>query len=579
MPNAIKYNTSAETLALKKGNFWIGTGDVGKGPTTSTGFYNGISPPWYTIYLNTGAGPLIYKASDNTQLISLTNTIAGQTFTTVAAALNWYNSQTDKMVFNIDYPAIITDGLVLNLDAGFTPSYPTTGTTWYDVSSSGANGTLVGSPPFVSGVNDFGGSFTFNRFTQWVNLTTSSIFTNSSYTIETWQKYTNIPGGNAPFNSITVLGIVGSQSNTYLWIRITQDTDTGSITVYVENANQGTIVSTIESGVPGGAIWFQLVFTYNYSNNTAIIYANGVQNLSGTFQPFVGTSPTIQLGAITNYPSILWEGSFAASRFYNRALSAAEVLQNYNAEIAQQNALNAEYQEILNYATSLGYTLPSAGQRIKQNKLLVDLKTTEIWDKLDSFFVFQTDGDSNFALIDWKRLVTATAVNSPTFVTNTGFQGNATSSYIDMNFNPLTSKVNMSQDNATYGFYSNILASGASAYAIGTSLAYTRLAYSTGNNRVNSSNGGGGGNQNPGIGYNCMIRNSSTTVVTGRVDGTFTATGTNTSTPILSQSMYFLRQQTQYSAGYLGGGFIASAFNVTQWSSFVTTYTTYKNSL
>jgi hypothetical protein len=54
MPNAIKYNTSAETLALKKGNFYIGTGDVGKGPTSSTGFYNGITPPsgGYTIYLN-----------------------------------------------------------------------------------------------------------------------------------------------------------------------------------------------------------------------------------------------------------------------------------------------------------------------------------------------------------------------------------------------------------------------------------------------------------------------------------------------------------------------------------------------
>jgi hypothetical protein len=36
MPNAIKYNVSAETLALKKGNFWIGTGDVGKGPTSTT---------------------------------------------------------------------------------------------------------------------------------------------------------------------------------------------------------------------------------------------------------------------------------------------------------------------------------------------------------------------------------------------------------------------------------------------------------------------------------------------------------------------------------------------------------------
>jgi len=41
MANPIKYNVSTETLALNKGNWWIGTGDVGKGPTNVTGFYNG----------------------------------------------------------------------------------------------------------------------------------------------------------------------------------------------------------------------------------------------------------------------------------------------------------------------------------------------------------------------------------------------------------------------------------------------------------------------------------------------------------------------------------------------------------
>ena len=63
MPNAIKYNVSAETLALKKGNFYIGTGDVSKGPTSSTGFYNGINPPsgGYTIYLNKASGLNIMK--------------------------------------------------------------------------------------------------------------------------------------------------------------------------------------------------------------------------------------------------------------------------------------------------------------------------------------------------------------------------------------------------------------------------------------------------------------------------------------------------------------------------------------
>jgi hypothetical protein len=125
MPNSINYSTYAQTLALKKGNFWIGPGDVGKGPTSTTDYWNGITPPagGYTIYLNKASGgPSIYTAANDSTLISLSNTIAGQTFATVAAALDWFATQTDKMVFDMDYPAIVTNGLVLNLDAGLSNS-------------------------------------------------------------------------------------------------------------------------------------------------------------------------------------------------------------------------------------------------------------------------------------------------------------------------------------------------------------------------------------------------------------------------------------------------------------------------
>jgi hypothetical protein len=196
MPNAIKYNVSAETLALKKGNFYIGTGDVGKGPTSSTGYYNGITPPsgGYTIYLNkeTG-GPSIYTVTTEAQMVSLTNTIGAQSFTTSGACLNWFATQTDKMIFNIDYPAIVTSGLVLNLDAAFTPSYSQSGVTWYDVSSSVNNGTLTNGPTFSSanggsivfdGTNDYvaipslvSTAFTFN---QWIKKTSTSSSCTSS---------------------------------------------------------------------------------------------------------------------------------------------------------------------------------------------------------------------------------------------------------------------------------------------------------------------------------------------------------------------------------------------------------------
>ena len=190
MPNSIKYSVSAQTLALKKGNFWIGTGDVGKGPTSTTDYWNGITPPagGYTIYPNKASGgPSIYTAGNDAALISLSDRIAGQTFETAAAALAWFATQTDKMVFDIDYPAIVTNGLVFNVDAGFTPSYPTTGTTWYDVGSGGSNGTLTNGPSFNSnngGFINFDGVDDYFEINQRVSLTEFQYYDN--FTIELW---------------------------------------------------------------------------------------------------------------------------------------------------------------------------------------------------------------------------------------------------------------------------------------------------------------------------------------------------------------------------------------------------------
>jgi hypothetical protein len=114
-----------------------------------------------------------------------------------------------------------------------------------------------------------------------------------------------------------------------------------------------------------------------------------------------------------------------------------------------QFAFDADYQAVLDYATTQGYTLPSAGQQILQNQLVVDLKDGGIWSKLDTFAVFATDGDSDFALIDWIRLSDYTAVNSPTFTANQGFAGNGATSYINTSFNP-TMAVKMTSNNANF---------------------------------------------------------------------------------------------------------------------------------
>lgn len=121
-----------------------------------------------------------------------------------------------------------------------------------------------------------------------------------------------------------------------------------------------------------------------------------------------------------------------------------------------QFSFDTDYQAVLDYGTTQGYTLPSASQQLLQNQLVLDLKDAGIWSKLDTFAVFATDGNSDFALIDWIRLTQYTSVNSPTFTTNSGFSGNGTSAYIDTNYNPSTSGVNYTLNDASRIMFGNL---------------------------------------------------------------------------------------------------------------------------
>jgi hypothetical protein len=117
-------------------------------------------------------------------------------------------------------------------------------------------------------------------------------------------------------------------------------------------------------------------------------------------------------------------------------------------------AYDTSYQAILTYATSQGYTLPSLAQRTKSNQFVVDLKAAGLWTKLDSLSIFKTDGSANFALTDWKRLTTHTAVNGPVFTANVGFTGNGSSAYINPNWN-ITQATQAIQNSIFHGVLTN----------------------------------------------------------------------------------------------------------------------------
>ena len=113
-----------------------------------------------------------------------------------------------------------------------------------------------------------------------------------------------------------------------------------------------------------------------------------------------------------------------------------------------KDAFDPDYQAVLDFATSEGITLPSTSQQILQNNVVLSLKDKGLWNKKDVFGLFATDGNVDFALICWKRLIKMDAINSPSFSANAGFTGNGTSSYIDTLFVPATDGVNFLQDDA-----------------------------------------------------------------------------------------------------------------------------------
>jgi hypothetical protein len=110
-----------------------------------------------------------------------------------------------------------------------------------------------------------------------------------------------------------------------------------------------------------------------------------------------------------------------------------------------------EYIAIRQYAIGQGYALPSLPQQLVQDQLLQDLIVAGIWPMLDVFYNFFTNGDANFAKINWKNPGTFQAVGTghePTFTINSGFKGNGSTMYLDTQFNP---SVNLNIADASIG--------------------------------------------------------------------------------------------------------------------------------
>jgi len=274
-----------------------------------------------------------HSAANDSELITFTNNLAGQSYTTVQQCFDYFYGQTDKLLVNQDYPAdypyIVMDGLVLNLDAGITQSYPGSGTVWTDVNGLGPknNGTLINGPTFST---DGGGSIVFDVADDYVTTTGMENYEyTSGITVAVW----HYNDGNARYR-----GVVNNGTN---------DDRLGGFDLrygredYFQGPNNGTRLGwRITTGTQAKFLninanideWHYYVGTYN--NEEIRVYKDGVLfdgplSISGGILKTTSVSTTIGFSRNT---SERLSGKLAATQIYNRALSAQEILQNYNAQ-------------------------------------------------------------------------------------------------------------------------------------------------------------------------------------------------------------------------------------------------------
>ena len=334
MPNSFKFNSSTiESLSLRKGNIYIGVGDVGKGPTSLTGFK--ASPSFGTasslIGLHRGEGVFSwYRNFSDSELISRTNRIdTSNVRTTKEECFSYFGEQLDKIVLNREYESIVTNGLVLNLDAGFLPSYPTTNTSWYDLSGNQPEGTLVNGPTFST---DGGGSIVFdgsNDFCQINGSGNLNFGVNDNFTIEIWFNLLSIPPSGNTSALCCKSNCVGID-----WYFPSP----GGIKVRVGIRNTPNGQQSFESNQNMNLNrWYQVIFTFFPNQSDGIkIFINGVLDRSASnvgFSEFSDVTKNFIIAGNSALGGTPTHTNINKSRvlMYNRALSASEILQNYNA--------------------------------------------------------------------------------------------------------------------------------------------------------------------------------------------------------------------------------------------------------
>ena len=325
MPNGVKYSTTTPTGALRKDNVALGV-NGNLGPTGTTGFYSMVTPASgkYTINKVSVSGiPNFFTPQNDAELIrfAVSEGATGADIASSAAVLAWIATQPNLEAANFQYENIVTDGLQLNLDAGFVGSYPTTGNNWYDISG---NGSILGPAQYLPTFSTVGGAQCFRMdgqlgqgFTGGINGTMPT----ANATLESWV-YVN-PNNLGSDDRGCIILLTNGSGIYQSWNLSNNNLSNYWYAHNPEGYWENGIALTRQT-------WLNLISVWDYNSSTLKQYVNG--SLVGTFttQGNSTTGTGLSIGLESTYRP--FPGYISIIRIYNTSLSSTEVLQNYNAQ-------------------------------------------------------------------------------------------------------------------------------------------------------------------------------------------------------------------------------------------------------
>lgn len=208
---------------------------------------------------------------------------------------------------------IITSGLSMRLDANNPASYSGSGTVWSDLSGNGADQTLIGAPIYTAGTPSY---FSFDGVSQYSTGSTPFVVPPNTYTKMVWFQILSAADNN----------LVSSDTGGHFMFF------SSTATLWAGNSNTMPFAGP---GAFGSATNFSLSTWYCatvvFSSPQIYLYVNGIQNdFDPTYGPPHAGDGSVNLACYGPGGNLL-NGRIAEVYCYSVALTAGQVLQNFNA--------------------------------------------------------------------------------------------------------------------------------------------------------------------------------------------------------------------------------------------------------